>query len=378
MPKFQRKRWPRIFFYALTTVIIGIGFICSVGSVFAKNLVYRSSAVLEMRPSSPKRFAASEGLLPDQNAWDIQKAILSVKSRSTVESIMEELNLYENINNNKERRRLTDKIMAGIDIKERSPDIIDFDVTYDDPIVCQKIVKLLMRKIIRDELGSSDEKTEANIEWLDNELEYFRKKLLRGEENLNKFREDNPEIILDIELGYSPDSAMRTSALGTVAKRQEKYSQELQDLGIEYKAMKAEEKLLAAEEAEVDKMIVKEKITSSQTGEVISTKESVNPVCRELQLDSIRIRQKIVGIRARIDVIKPLAETAKKKLKNIFEKEMEYARLRREYNNNVVIFSKLQKMREKVRFMRRLEMRERGVHFMILEGAEIPIEPYQP
>ena len=325
MKKFQGNRWLRNFVFTLIGImIIAAGLLFPDSICFGENPVYRSSAVLEMRPSSTKRFAASEGLLPDQKAWDIQKAILSVKSRSTVESIMEELNLDENINNKKERRRLIDKIRAGIDIKERSPDIIEFDVIYDDPLVCQKIVKLLMRKIIRDELESMDEKTEANIEWLDNELEYFRKKLSRVEEDLKKFREDNLDIILDIELGSSTAPASLTSAMGIVAKRQEKYSQDLLDLGIEYKALRAEEKLLAEEMAETDEMIVTEKITAPKTGEVISIKESVNPVYRELQFDSSRIRRKIVGIGARIDVIKPLAETAKKKLKEMPEKEMQY------------------------------------------------------
>ncbi|MEA1928365.1 MAG: hypothetical protein U9N73_09170, partial [Candidatus Auribacterota bacterium] len=104
MNKFQGNKWSRIYFYALTTVIIGIGFISFDGLCFGKTSLYRSSATVGLNQSSLEQLVASEGLVPNQKSWDINRAIINVKSSSMVESIIEELNLDKNITTKRERR----------------------------------------------------------------------------------------------------------------------------------------------------------------------------------------------------------------------------------------------------------------------------------
>jgi uncharacterized protein involved in exopolysaccharide biosynthesis len=377
MLEFKGKRWSRIFYYALTTVIIGIGCICSEGSTLAKNSVYRSTAIVELNKSSLEQLVASEGLIPKQKSWDINRAIINAKSSSMVESIIEELNLDKNITKKRERRKLIERIRDGIEINLLSPGIIEFSVIYDDPFICQKIVNRLIRFFIKDRLYHQDEDSEENMEWLDNELEFQRKRRLNTEEAIESFRKENQNISIYIELAYSPDSA-GINFPGVFAKRYEKYSQELLDSGIEYKTLKAEEKLLVEELAKTAETIIIETKTDRNTDKVVLETKGVNPVYQALQLDLMRCLRKISGIEENIEIIKEITRMTVNKLKQFLEKEREYAGLMRKLKKSTEMIEQFTSVKEKVSLMRRLEIRNRGTYFRVLEAAEVPREPYIP
>ncbi|MEA1927945.1 MAG: hypothetical protein U9N73_07035, partial [Candidatus Auribacterota bacterium] len=156
------------------------------------------------------------------------------------------------------------------------------------------------------------------------------------------------------------------------------YSEELLDSGIEYKTLKAEEKLLMEELAKTDEIIITETKTDRNTGKVISETEGVNPVYQELQLDLMRCLRKISGAEEKLELIEVITSATVKKLKKLPEKEREYAGLMRKYKNYTETIEKFTMAKEKVSLMRRLGLARRGLNFMVLEPAELPREPYKP
>lgn len=365
--------------YFVIYFFIALGLNISNGLLaFGEETQYKSTTILEESPSVVYQFCLREGLLNYKPLWNSKTAIRELNSSGVMEAVAEELDLVKDTDTQKKRREIIDNLQAGVEIKEIAPGFIEISAVYPDPYDCQTIVKRLSRWLVRDRILSIDNETEGLMEWISNELEFFKKKLRGEEEILDKFRKRNKAFMSDIKAGLHPVLADGIIAGGNISRRYEKYSQELLDSGIEYKTLNAEEKMLSEELKGTDKRIITKKETDSKTGNVILETEALNPVYQKLQIDLIQCRRRISGIEEKMKVVKEITVATEKKLEEIPEKVREYSVLLKRYNNQTEMYEKFENLKEKIFLMIRLGIECRGVYFRVLESAEVPREPYIP
>ena len=142
-----------------------------------KEPVYKSSGVIEIFPPASETISLNDTELNHLISRKIGSAVVRMKRCSQVEDIIKELNLEKAVTNEVEYRNLVERIRRGIDIKKIAPNFLEISCVYTNPLICKKIVNLLMRKLIINNLQSQEKKSEDRIESLNQQIEVYRKNL---------------------------------------------------------------------------------------------------------------------------------------------------------------------------------------------------------
>ena len=157
--------------------------------------MYKSQAVIEVQERAKenpyiKGFSKSTPI--QQRMGNI---LQRVRSRSVIEDIIQELNLAENTRNEYEKRTLINNLRENIEVTISRNHLLKVSCSYVDPKACQKVVNLLTRMIIKENLALQDKETQAGIEWLDQELEFYKNKMDEASQKLQKFQEKYAEVM---------------------------------------------------------------------------------------------------------------------------------------------------------------------------------------
>jgi uncharacterized protein involved in exopolysaccharide biosynthesis len=270
--------------------------------------MYQSSAVLEVQ----EKFKENPYLKGYSKSTPIFKRMGSIvqrlKSRSMIEDVIKELHLDENIGNEVKYRELVERIRDNVTISITSNSLLEIKCLYPDRFDCQKIVNLLTRKIIKENLELQEKETATGIQWLNKEIALCKDKLDKAEEALAKFRTSYADLLPDevadrlysnlvvqnpfsnqpLKPNFQPADlrAIAQSAHTRYSLKYNNISQSLMNYGIELKDLEKTRITLLQQLEGADEYILSSKIT--ETSPVIKSlrKELVG---KEIQLAKLKV-----------------------------------------------------------------------------------------
>lgn len=241
--------------------------------------------------------------------------------------LVEKLKLDQHIKTPLEYERLIKNLRNSLSIRFRGSDIIAVSHEGRDPKKSQEIVQTLSDIIVDGSLTS--QKIEANtaIRFIQEQLNTYRGKLEKSEEELRKYRE------------------VYSSTLPVATRMNEQ---------------------LVALKIELQHLLVE---NTEEHPRVIQTRQLIESM--EAQRDEWMQKSKEAGI----DINK---EEYSKLVSSVPLQEQQLARLSRDYQVNERIYEALLQRLETAKISETLEQSDQGPKFRILEPARLPLTPVKP
>ncbi|HOO76624.1 MAG TPA: Wzz/FepE/Etk N-terminal domain-containing protein [bacterium] len=157
--------------------------------------VYKSTAVIQVVEKAKENPFIKGMSIGTSLSTRLSSIVQMVKSRAVIEEVIKELNLGEQAKSPIEYANLVSLLRDSISVKNTNNNFIEVSCEYFNPRECRDIVNAITRKIIKENLESQEMETEQGIEWLNKEIELYRRKMEEKEEELQKLQEDNVELL---------------------------------------------------------------------------------------------------------------------------------------------------------------------------------------
>ncbi|OGW82194.1 MAG: hypothetical protein A3G33_10740 [Omnitrophica bacterium RIFCSPLOWO2_12_FULL_44_17] len=241
--------------------------------------------------------------------------------------LVEKLKLDKNIKGTYEYEQLIKSLRSRIGIKMRGYDIITVSFEGPDPKKAQEIVQTLGDIIIEGNITSTNLEADGAINFIDDQLAAYRKRLEESEVNLREFKEVYNHTL-------------------PVATR---LNEELVSLKME-----------------LNRLLVD---NTEEHPRVIQTRALITQL--EKQRDENMSQAKEEGVK-----IDP-AEYARL-VSSVPRQEQELSKLQRDYAVNARIYESLLQKLETAKISQTLENSDKGTKFRILEPARLPLSPIKP
>jgi len=290
--------------------------------------MYKSTAVIEVDERAKenpyiKDFSKSTPIRPR-----LGNILERIKSRSMVEDIIKELNLHENMKNKLEYRHLVETLRGNISIHISGKRLLEVSCSYPYRVDCQKIVNLLTRRIIKENLDLQDQETEAGIEWIEKEMEFYRKKMVQSEDELRAFQEKYAELMpeqlvnqLYSSITYQPSysgsqpvnppfpkdylSTMGMSGPSIYSLRYQNYSEQLLNQGVRFKELQRKKDMLLKQLANEDEFVISKSVTET------------NPVIRSLREELVQKQVKLAKLKVDSTEEHPIVKRLSEEIENL-------------------------------------------------------------
>ena len=249
--------------------------------------MYKSQAVLEIVEKFRENPFISGISKSRPIASRMGSIVERVKSRSMIEEIIKELNLDENVKNRFEYQQLIGTIRGNVSVSSSRSNLLKISCSYPEPEACQRIVNLLTRRIIKENLELQEKETEVGIEWLNKEINIYKDRLEKADEKLQEFQEKYSELLpeeLTNEIystltwqspysGTTVNPPFQADLIRTnpFSLRYQNYSTRLVHQGLELKELQKKRTTILKQLAEEDEYILSERIAET------------NPVIRSLR-----------------------------------------------------------------------------------------------
>jgi uncharacterized protein involved in exopolysaccharide biosynthesis len=293
----------------LLLIPVIFGTLIAWGYSYTVTPMFKSTAVVEVSEKSKenpyiKGFSQSTPI-----SGRMGEILQRMKSKTMIEEIIKELNLHENTRNELEYRKLVEQVREGVEVTISGGSFLQISCSFTNAADCQKIVNLLTRKIIKENLELQEKETEAGIEWLNKEIEINQKKLAQAEEDLQKFQEAYADLLPEElsnrlysslswqnPLTASPESPPFSSeylrplgAGGTqniYSLRYQYYSDDLLRQGLRLKQLQTKRATMLKQMEGEDEFILSERV--SETSPVIQSLRN-ELVEKQVQLTRLRV-----------------------------------------------------------------------------------------
>ena len=285
--------------------------------------MFKSQAVLEVIEKAKqnpfiKGFSKSTPI-----STRMSNIVERVKSRSMIEEIIKELNLDERVKNKIEYHQLVSDVRENVSVKISGDNLLEISCNYPDAKNCQKIVNLLTRRIIKENLELQEQETEAGIEWLNKEIDIYKKRLEKADGKLQAFQEKYAELLPE-ELSnrlYSSLSWQSPYSNATVnppfqadflrvnphSDRYQNYSARLLDQGVKLKELQKKRTALLKQLANEDEYILSERIYET------------NPVIKSLREELTRKQVQLARLKVDSTEEHPTVQRLSLEIENIQE-----------------------------------------------------------
>jgi len=324
------RSYLEIVFHRKWLLVIPVVFITLIawGYSYTVTPMFKSTAVVEVTEKSKenpyiKGFSQSTPI-----SGRMGEILQRVKSRVMIEEIIKELNLHENARNELEYRNLVEQVREGIEVKVAQGSFLEISCSFITAESCQKIVNLLTRKIIKENLELQEKETEAGIEWLNKEIEINRKKLEEADVALQKFQEQYADLLpeelstrLYSSLGWqdpltsSPEGpsfgAEMLRPLGTTQNiyslRYQHYSDDLLKQGLRMKQLQTKRATLIKQMEGEDEFVLSQRVSET------------NPVIQSLRNELVEKQVQLTRLRVDSTGEHPLVQQLTKEIGNIEE-----------------------------------------------------------
>ncbi len=290
--------------------------------------MYKSNAVIEVEEKAKenpyiKGFSKSTPI-----ASRLGEILQRIKSRSMIEDIVKELNLHENIKNKLEYRNLIETLRENVTVKISSNRLLEVGCSYPNKNDCQKIVNLLTRRIIKENLALQDQETESGIEWIEKELKFYKKKMVEAGDKLRAFQEKYAELMpeqlvsqlyqsITYQPSYTgsqavnppfPKDYLRTLGMrgpSIYSLRYQNYSEQLLNQGVRFKELQRRKDMLLLQLANEDEFVISKRVTET------------NPVIRSLRAELVQKQVKLAKLKVDSTEEHPIVKRLSEEIENL-------------------------------------------------------------
>ncbi|HWP47817.1 MAG TPA: GNVR domain-containing protein [Candidatus Limnocylindrales bacterium] len=399
--------------------------------------VYRSSTTIlierdqVINPLTKGLGVASE---MEERLRTLRQGILS---RPLIEKVIKKLGLDLSVQNPVEFEDLIKEIQKNLTVTVKGNDL--FSVSYEgqNPVQVRDLVSTLTGLYIEENLNAKRSEAYAAFDFINEQLQIYKKKLEDSEKTLREFKEANlkdlrykiPTVLKDggtgeVQAGSPVGELLGAGAQNSHMAKLEQYQNALTEVEIALKEANLKMSLLKnqlekeppttnnktilANPVETKLKELESQLAGLRTQytdqhpDVIQTKNEiemlkkqlasskpiviknpegssmVNPVYENLRKELTAVEIQIKSLEKRRDQLQSKIEEAELKVKSIPKLEQEFIRLTRDYNVNENIYQMLLRRLEEARISRELEVKDKGTTFTVIEPPVLPLRPVKP
>jgi polysaccharide chain length determinant protein (PEP-CTERM system associated) len=395
----------------LLSILIGIG----LGLKLPKT--YRASTLILIQPQK-----VPESYVREIISFDIEDRIRTITqqitSRSNLEKIIREFNLYnepgapmfmedkvENL-----RKRIT------VDVSEsgrRGTNAFQIFFTGKYPNLVADVTNALTSYFIAENLKLREDQAIGTAEFLTDELETIRMKLLEKEKGLKRYRErymgglpeqletnlrileriqqqvitsqenlreaENRKLLIQQQI--SEAAQIRTSVTALPAEAEGETEQSLDQLRVQLASLAAR-----YTERHPDVIRLKEKISNLESKEKGDFKEGqeapenrgITEAQRSLANQMREVELQIENLKAEAAQLHSQMKQYQTKVENTPKREQELMSLERDYDNIRETYNSLLSRKLESEIALSMERKQKGEQFRILDSAKVPMRPFKP
>jgi len=400
----DRRKWIIIFLFTFVLAL------CEIYLIRSPKL-YRAQVVLSIVPQKVPSSYIRSTVSTDMEAF-IHSIWQEITSRTNLERLIKEYNLYPDITKNLPMETVIEKMRKAIKVSrprggKRNVFIISFD--YYDPQIAAKVVNNIANIFIEQNLKLREEQAKTVASFLDEELKRIELELKKREKAIQEYKKkymaelpEQKDSIIAILSRLQKESETlqmrkemledrRVSILDQLKKMEEEasLSENLDNNSVEPSSLSKLERIY---------MVLRMKYTDKHP-DVIRVKKLIKERKKQLDVSSSNILSKNFDVSDPVsqlkfqlrnidEEIKRIEEANKKilqkikiyqaRLENIPKREQELKDLTRDYSNLMNTYRMLLDKKIQATMAQTLEKRQQGEQFKIIDPARIPEVPVSP
>ncbi len=316
-----------------------------------------------------------------------------------------------------EQAKIKEQIKKRVKINNLGNNLLKIEYEDSDPTRAYVTAKRMAELFIDEGEKSKTKESQAAYDFIERQVNEYLAKLIKVEEELRKFRSNNP----DSRVGLEADVSNRISRLQTDIEQakmalrealikkdslQEQLSGEaaitisqsregqyrskiadlqtkLETLRLDYKETYPDiirlkhqiEDLKQAMQEEVHQREEARNVAKNSGKPYIDEAIILNPLYQQLRSDASATETQIMTLKARISEMNKMLETQYDRARKIHDNEAALSKLTRNYQVNQEIYQDLLRRRERARVSKSLDQENQGLTFKIQEPAKIPLLP---
>ncbi len=395
----------------LLSILIGIG----LGLKLPKT--YRANTLILIQPQK-----VPESYVREIVSFDIEDRIRTITqqitSRSNLEKIIREFNLYnepgtpmfmEDKVENLRKRITVDVSRSG----RRGTNAFQIFFTGKYPKVVADVTNALTSYFIAENLKLREDQAIGTAEFLTDELETIRMKLLEKEKGLKRYRErymgglpeqletnlrileriqqqvmtsqenlreaENRKLLIQQQI--SEAAQIRTSDTALPARAEGETEQSLDQLRVQLASLEAR-----YTERHPDVIRLKKKILDleskekgdSKEGQGVPENRGITEAERSLANQLREVELQIENLKAEAAQLHSQMNQYQTKVENTPKREQELMSLERDYDNIRETYNSLLSRKLEAEIALSMERKQKGEQFRILDHAKVPMRPFEP
>ncbi|RKY37022.1 MAG: hypothetical protein DRP72_03540 [Candidatus Omnitrophota bacterium] len=341
---FLRRKW----FFIVPLIILYLSFLVS--SYFLPK-IYEAKATILIEEKKVVSPLLRNLAIPTTAAQRLNALREEILAWPRLFQLVEKLELNKDVHSHLELERLISTIRKNITLRMRSNEIITISYRGKDPKNTQKLVNTLCEILIQRNVVSQVEDTESAIDFINEQLAIYKKKLDESEAALRKFK----EVYGLYKVPLADSLHVGASKSGNVSPENASFKIPLMQINKELGELEAELVIASVDCTDEHPRIksLKRRIASlkekrKQYIEKIANKVGVDPISYVDIADSFPRQQE------------------------------ELARLTRDKAINERIYAMLLERLESAKITERLDNSENRTKFRIIEPARLPLIPVKP
>ncbi len=324
------------------------------------------------------------------------------------------LNLDKQVKNQLELEELLNGIRENIVVKMQGKDIVRISYQGKDPFKVQNIANTITQIFIDKHLTDQAQGSSTAIDFVESQLNIYQGMLEESEKKLREFKEkylletpgevsvnldrlvsfETSLIEIDLELKEAKKkqellkkqlSVQKEIVVSQIQQEQNPIIAQLNEHLVKLETQLATLLVDAKEEHPTVKEVrreireIKNRIKQQEATTVVSGETSmVSPSYQKIQDELNGVEVRIDSLEARKNETERLKEKYGKIAKNAPQQEQELISLTRDRDVYRNIYNMLLNKLETARISQRLEFKEKGRKFLILDSARLPLTPIKP
>ncbi len=201
----SRRRW--LFFWSFLSVLC----LATVASFFIPKVYKTSTTILIERDSviNPLTRGLATTSEMQERLRTIRQGILS---RPLIEKVIRKLDLDKEVRTPEELDALIRKIQNQLDINIRGSDLFIVTYTGSDPVMVKQLIDTLTALYIEENISAKRSDTYQAFDFINEQLQIYKKKLEESEKTLREFKEAN---LKDLQYRTSVTSVTQSAEGGS-------------------------------------------------------------------------------------------------------------------------------------------------------------------
>ena len=337
-------------------------------------------------------------------------------SRNIIERVVKKLDLNVKSKSDEQLDALVEGIQKRVEVTvkgERNKETDLFIISYKgkDPKTVRDIVNTLVSEYIEESLGFQRDDAYGAYEFIDSQLQEYKKQLEGSDRANREFREKHPQMVPQSEStvltrieGFQTakiESEIRLKELarkkdnlqkqlsgekeltvafvtreGTPESRLNHLNNQLMLLTTKYTENYPEVLKVKSEIEELKKQIAQ--ATGSLRENVGSETSTLNPIYQQLKEELAKTDAEIESLRARQSELERQQDVATSALRRMPKEQEEWSKLQRDRTSLQRTYDDLQQKLERARVSKNLELADKGMTFKIADPAILPHLPVKP